>query len=99
VQDLLRDSVRSSGTVKVSYNGKLLELSQERIENPTDFARIYKIAMQNRGKDASKINPVNRAHLYVSFHLCFLYFGIFLCLHEWNKCITADSDLSDCTGC
>lgn len=43
----------------MGYNGKFVELALERVENPTDFARIYKIGTQNRAKDA-----VNHTHLY-----------------------------------
>ena len=78
VRDLLRDSGRSSGTVKMGFSGKSIELSQEKIENPTDFARIHKIGMQNRGKDASKIKSTSPAHLYLPFSICFFYIYVIL---------------------
>lgn len=64
VRDLLYNSIRSSGTAQMGYNGKFVELALERVENPTDFARIYKIGTQNRAKDA-----VNHTHLVLTIHI------------------------------
>lgn len=44
----------------------VIELEQEKAENPLEFLRVLKYAFQNRGSDKSKFNVT---HLYV-FILC-----------------------------
>lgn len=69
VRDLLLNSIRTSGPVQMGFSGKSIELLQERLENPTDFARVYKLGIQNRAKDAVKTVHVNRAHLVLTIHI------------------------------
>nr|AMS24254.1 kinesin 14-V protein [Marsilea vestita] len=65
IRDLLLGSTRSMGTVQMGYSGKPVELTQERVENPIEFSRIYKSALQGRSKDAS----ANPAHLVLTIHI------------------------------
>lgn len=52
----------------------VVELVQEKVENPLDFSRVLKAALHSRGTDVLKFNV---SHLYV---LTYFPFGIaFLC--------------------
>ena len=43
----------------------VIEISQEKVDNPSEFLRILKSALESRGNDKSKSNVT---HLYVLFH-------------------------------
>lgn len=88
VRDLLHNSIRSSGSVQMGYNGKFVELSLERVENPTDYARIYKIGTQNRTKDGP-----NRAHLVLTIHIH--YTNSFIGESHYSKLSMVDMVASD----
>ncbi|KAI5063542.1 hypothetical protein GOP47_0022089 [Adiantum capillus-veneris] len=88
VRDLLYNTIRSSGTVQMGYNGKFVELSLEKVDNPTDYARIYKIGVQNRTKDGA-----NRAHLVLTIHIH--YTNIFTGENHYSKLSMVDMVASD----
>ncbi|KAH7307185.1 hypothetical protein KP509_22G049000 [Ceratopteris richardii] len=88
VRDLLHNSIRSSGSVQMGFNGKFVELSLERVENPTDFSRIYKIGVQNRSKDGP-----NRAHLLITIHIH--YANNFTGEEQYSKLSMVDMVASD----
>eukprot|EP00249_Psilotum_nudum_P024264 c29136_g3_i1 orf=1113-5150(+) len=66
VQDLLMNTVQSSGLVRMGYGGNFIELSQQKVNNSTDFTRVYRMGMQNRAMDTEFSG---NAHLVLTAHV------------------------------
>ncbi|THU70314.1 hypothetical protein C4D60_Mb08t23690 [Musa balbisiana] len=66
VQDLLAKSLSSLPRNQLDYRDSSLELTQERVDNPLDFSRVLKVALQNRGTDSSK---AIMSHLIITIHI------------------------------
>ncbi|URE38463.1 KISc [Musa troglodytarum] len=66
VQDLLAKSLSSLPRNLLDYRDSSLELTQEKVDNPLDFSRVLKVALQNRGTDSSK---AFMSHLIITIHI------------------------------
>nr|XP_009414028.1 PREDICTED: kinesin-like protein KCA2 [Musa acuminata subsp. malaccensis] len=66
VQDLLAKSLSSLPRNQLDYRDSSLELTQEKVDNPLDFSRVLKVALQNRGTDSSK---AIMSHLIITIHI------------------------------
>ncbi|WOL06562.1 hypothetical protein Cni_G15296 [Canna indica] len=66
VHDLLANSSSSLERVQLASQDSSLELMQEKVDNPLDFARVLKVALQNRGTDSSK---AIMSHLIITIHI------------------------------
>ncbi|CAL9777500.1 unnamed protein product [Musa acuminata subsp. burmannicoides] len=66
VQDLLAKSLSSLPRNQLDYRDSSLELTQEKVDNPLDFSRVLKVALQNRGTDSSK---AIMSHLIINIHI------------------------------
>ena len=60
-RDLLLESGKSMPKLSLGSPEYFVELVQEKVENPIDFSRVLKNALQKRGNDLLKINV---SHLY-----------------------------------
>ncbi|XP_024538534.1 kinesin-like protein KIN-14L [Selaginella moellendorffii] len=63
VRDLLGNGV-SAGVVQMGT----VSLAQQRVDNPADFARVFRMGNQSR-VEALKSERVNRSHLIVTVHI------------------------------
>ncbi|KAL9241385.1 hypothetical protein vseg_015503 [Gypsophila vaccaria] len=68
IKDLLLTSEKSSSKVSMGSPGSFVELVSEKVDNPVDFSRVLKAALQNRGVDVSKFDV---SHLFVTIHIYF----------------------------
>ncbi|KAL2349023.1 hypothetical protein Fmac_003023 [Flemingia macrophylla] len=68
IRDLLLDLESGKSLPKLCFGspGYLIELVQEKVDNPVDFCRVLKAAFQSRGNDPLKINV---SHLIVTIHI------------------------------
>ncbi|CAL9148649.1 unnamed protein product [Musa hybrid cultivar] len=66
VQDLLAKSLSSLPRNQLDYRDSSLELTQEKVDNPLDFSRVLKVALQNQGTDSSK---AIMSHLIITIHI------------------------------
>ncbi|KAM7277209.1 hypothetical protein ACFE04_019075 [Oxalis oulophora] len=66
VRDLLSASSSTSQKIYMGSPECSIELVQERVHNPQDFAKVLKVAFQTRGTDTSKFNV---SHLIVTVHV------------------------------
>ncbi|CAI0403747.1 unnamed protein product [Linum tenue] len=66
VRDLLAESEISSQKIQMGSAEFSIELEGLKVDNPLDFSRVLKAAIQCRGNDASKFNV---SHLIVSIHV------------------------------
>ncbi|KAG6518500.1 hypothetical protein ZIOFF_021975 [Zingiber officinale] len=66
VQDLLVKSLSTSSSNQFSNQDSSLELVQEKVDNPLEFTKVLKVALQNRGTDSSK---AIMSHLIVTIHI------------------------------
>ncbi|KAH7520460.1 hypothetical protein FEM48_Zijuj08G0146200 [Ziziphus jujuba var. spinosa] len=66
IRDLLSDSGHALPKVRMGSPESFVELVQEKIDNPLDFSRVLKAAIQSRGTDVSKFNV---SHLIVTIHV------------------------------
>ncbi|XP_074587966.1 kinesin-like protein KIN-14L [Curcuma longa] len=66
VQDLLAKSLSTSSSNQFSSQDSSLELVQEKVDNPLEFTKILKVALQSRGTDSSK---AIMSHLIVTIHI------------------------------
>lgn len=69
VRDLLSESGSSLQKVRMGSPDSIIELVQEKVDNPLEFSRVLKAAFQSRGNDISKFNV---SHLIVTIHI---YYG------------------------
>jgi hypothetical protein len=67
VHDLLFNSSGNLSKIHMGPTELSVELVQEKVENPTDFSRVLKLGIQNRGMDAMNIEQSSHSHLYVAF--------------------------------
>ncbi|KAF8081981.1 hypothetical protein N665_0854s0018 [Sinapis alba] len=68
IRDLLPGCQSNLPKISMGSRESVIELSQEKVDNPSEFLRILKSALQNRGNDKSKSNVT---HLIVSVHICY----------------------------
>ncbi|XP_074308518.1 kinesin-like protein KIN-14B [Silene latifolia] len=68
IKDLIVASEKSSSKVHMGLPGSFIELTSEKVDNPLEFSRVLKAALQTRGTDASKLNV---SHLFVTIHIYF----------------------------
>lgn len=66
VQDLLAGTERGTLRVRMGPPDAVVELVQEKVENPLDFSRALKTALQNRGTDSSQVLV---SQLVVTIHI------------------------------
>lgn len=59
----------TSTTVQVGPAGSSVELVKEKVENPTDFARVLKMGFQKRGLEHNSADRCNHSHLMVTIHI------------------------------
>ncbi|XP_022555468.1 kinesin-like protein KIN-14B isoform X2 [Brassica napus] len=68
IRDLLPGCQSNLPKINMGLRESVIELSQEKVDNPSEFLRILKSALQSRGNDKSKSNVT---HLIVSVHICY----------------------------
>ncbi|CAE6094382.1 unnamed protein product [Arabidopsis arenosa] len=68
VRDLLSGCQSNLPKINMGLRESVIELSQEKVDNPSEFMRVLNSAFQNRGNDKSKSNVT---HLIVSIHICY----------------------------
>lgn len=85
IRDLLAESVISSN-FHVDSPELFAELVQEKVDNPLDFSRILKAAINARGNDISKLNVSHLygLHLVLLSLLCPFVFIIFM-YSKWSR--------------
>ncbi|RDX77860.1 Kinesin-like protein KIN-14A, partial [Mucuna pruriens] len=66
IRDLLLESGKSLPKVCFGSPEYFIELVQEKVDNPLDFSRVLKAALQSRGNNPLKINV---SHLIVTIHI------------------------------
>ncbi|XP_023637723.1 kinesin-like protein KIN-14A isoform X2 [Capsella rubella] len=66
IRDLLLDSQSNLPKINMGLDDSVVELIQEKVDNPLEFLRVLKSAFQNRGNDKSKFNVT---HLIVTIHI------------------------------
>ncbi|KAJ7559928.1 hypothetical protein O6H91_04G107000 [Diphasiastrum complanatum] len=75
IRDLLRTSTsehhKGFSTVQMGYGSQFVELVELRVDNSLDFARAFKMGMQNRAVDAVKTERASRSHLVLTAHVQF----------------------------
>ncbi|KAJ3695857.1 hypothetical protein LUZ60_001234 [Juncus effusus] len=91
VEDLLVESRSSFPKVRLGMQDSYVELFQEKVENPLDFSRILKSAIQNRGANSSKITF---SHLIVTIHVH--YTNCVTREHTYSKLSLVDLPASEC---
>jgi len=68
VRDLLSGCQSNLPKINMGLRESVIELSQEKVDNPSEFMRVLNSAFQNRGNDKSKSTVT---HLIVSIHICY----------------------------
>ncbi|KAL0721513.1 hypothetical protein Bca4012_036112 [Brassica carinata] len=68
IRDLLPGCQSNLPKINMGLRESVIELSQEKVDNPSEFLSILKSALQSRGNDKSKSNVT---HLIVSVHICY----------------------------
>lgn len=99
VKDLLAASGKSSLKVRMGSPGAFIELVSEKVDNPLEFSRVLKVALQSRGPDAQKFNV---SHLIVTIHIYYnnaitgenLYSKLSLVDLAGSECLTTDNNES-----
>nr|XP_027074966.1 kinesin-like protein KIN-14B [Coffea arabica] len=66
IRDLLLESQSGLPKIQMGSTDYVAELVQEKVENPIDFTRVLKVALQNRGTDVLKFNV---SHLVITVHI------------------------------
>ncbi|KAF8080607.1 hypothetical protein N665_0932s0007 [Sinapis alba] len=66
IRDLLWETESNLPKINMGSHESVIELEQEKADNPLEFLRILKYAFQNRGNDKSKFNVT---HLIVTIHI------------------------------
>ncbi|KAF6172400.1 hypothetical protein GIB67_025905 [Kingdonia uniflora] len=66
VRDLLSESQNNLPKVLVGPPDSFAELVREKVENPLDFSKVLKVALQTRGTDVLKFNV---SHLVITIHI------------------------------
>uniref|UniRef100_A0A1J3IRP6 Kinesin-like protein KCA2 n=1 Tax=Noccaea caerulescens TaxID=107243 RepID=A0A1J3IRP6_NOCCA len=68
IRDLLSGCQSNLPKINMGLREPVIEVSQEKVDNPSEFLRVLKSAFQNSGNDKSKSNVT---HLIVSIHICY----------------------------
>ncbi|WZZ00791.1 hypothetical protein YC2023_073119 [Brassica napus] len=68
IRDLLPGCQSNLPKINMGLRESVIEISQEKVDNPSEFLRILKSALESRGNDKSKSNVT---HLIVSVHICY----------------------------
>lgn len=68
---MLAASGRNAPKVRMGSPGSFIEVMSEKIDNPLEFSRLLKEALQSRGSDVLKFNV---SHLYGSNFIFSYYF-------------------------
>ncbi|KAG8373431.1 hypothetical protein BUALT_Bualt11G0023600 [Buddleja alternifolia] len=66
IRDLLLEHGSTQPKVHIGSSDYVVELVQEKVENPIEFAGLLKVALQNRGTDTLKFKV---SHLIVMIHI------------------------------
>ncbi|XP_065873020.1 kinesin-like protein KIN-14B isoform X2 [Euphorbia lathyris] len=66
IKDLLKESGTSPQKICLGSSDSVVELAQEKVDNPLEFSKVLKAAFQNRGNDTSKFNV---SHLIITVHV------------------------------
>ncbi|KAG2335103.1 hypothetical protein Bca4012_016291 [Brassica carinata] len=66
IRDLLWETESNLPKINMGSHESVIELEQEKADNPLEFSRILNYAFQNRGNDKSKFNVT---HLIVTIHI------------------------------
>ncbi|XP_010547598.1 PREDICTED: kinesin-like protein KIN-14B [Tarenaya hassleriana] len=66
IRDLLSESRSNLPKIHMGFPEAVVELVQDKVDNPLEFSGVLKSALQNRGNDKSKFNVT---HLIVSIHV------------------------------
>ncbi|CAL9229837.1 unnamed protein product [Arabidopsis halleri] len=66
IRDLLSETQSNLPKINMDLHESVIELGQEKVDNPLEFLRVLKSAFQNRGNDKSKFNVT---HLIVTIHI------------------------------
>uniref|UniRef100_A0A1J3FM27 Kinesin-like protein KCA2 n=1 Tax=Noccaea caerulescens TaxID=107243 RepID=A0A1J3FM27_NOCCA len=66
IRDLLSETQSNLPKINMGSHESIIELGQEKADNPLEFLRVLKSAFQNRGIDKSKFNVT---HLIVTVHI------------------------------
>ncbi|XP_057530999.1 kinesin-like protein KIN-14B [Amaranthus tricolor] len=97
VKDLLAASGKSSLKVRMGMPDSFIELVSEKVDNPMDFSKVLKAALQSRGPDAQKLNV---SHFIVTIHVHYnnaitgenLYSKLSLVDLAGSECLTMDTE-------
>ncbi|CAA7027197.1 unnamed protein product [Microthlaspi erraticum] len=66
IRDLLSETQSNLPKINMGSHESVIELGQEKVDNPMEFLRVLKSAFQNRGVDKAKFNVT---HLIVTVHI------------------------------
>uniref|UniRef100_A0A1J3CBR9 Kinesin-like protein KCA1 n=1 Tax=Noccaea caerulescens TaxID=107243 RepID=A0A1J3CBR9_NOCCA len=66
IRDLLSETQSNLPKINMGSHESIIEVGQEKADNPLEFLRVLKSAFQNRGIDKSKFNVT---HLIVTVHI------------------------------
>ncbi|KAH9315480.1 hypothetical protein KI387_024107, partial [Taxus chinensis] len=69
VHDLLLSTSGNFSRIHMGMLGCSIELVQEKVENPTEFSRVLKPVVQNRGTNNLDAAQRKRSHLVVTIHI------------------------------
>ncbi|XP_057862151.1 kinesin-like protein KIN-14L isoform X2 [Cryptomeria japonica] len=69
VHDLLLSSSGNISRIHMGMVGSSIELVQEKVENPTEFSKVLKLVLQNRGMNNLKTAQHKHSHLVVTIHI------------------------------
>ncbi|KAL2905857.1 Kinesin-like protein KIN-14A [Bienertia sinuspersici] len=97
VKDLLAASMKSSQKIRMGSPDSIIEFVSEKVDNPIDFSRVLKAALQSRSPDALKLNV---SHLIVTTHIYYnnaitgenLYSKLSLVDLAGSECLTKDNE-------
>ncbi|CAH2073237.1 unnamed protein product [Thlaspi arvense] len=64
IRDLLSESESNLPKINMGSHESIVELGQEKVDNPLEFLRVLKSAFQNRGFDKSNVT-----HLIITIHI------------------------------
>ncbi|KAM0952546.1 putative minus-end-directed kinesin ATPase [Dioscorea sansibarensis] len=76
VRDLLAEFRNSLSRVQMGPPNSVVEVVQEKVDNPLDFSRLLKAALQNHARDPLKANV---SHLILTIHI------------QYTNCVTMEN--------
>lgn len=97
IRDFLAASGKSLPKVRIGLPDSFIELASEKVDNPLEFSRVLKAALQNRGTAVSKFNV---SHLAVAIHIYYnnaitgenMYSNLSLLDLAGSESLTADNE-------